>query len=193
MFDAMNREAEQAMRAAFGAWMRLREAIGRGDNEVEREQLILKAEELADRWESSLWAEEWQYLSGLVAGWRRHPATMRSVTAAAQLGGMDLTEVEVRSLTQVWLLLDPNEAGRTGWQHMHDRLSAFHGRLAAVPEQLDTAGVEAQLEVIYDRSTWPAEWHQFEHDVLTDSSFWTHQEQVFDRAYQQALAGAAAR
>ncbi|MEV6341227.1 hypothetical protein AB0M12_41720 [Nocardia vinacea] len=189
MSDPMNREAEQAMRAAFGAWMRLREAILRGDNEVEREQLILKAEELTDQWEASPWGEEWQYLTALVAGWRRDPATMRAVTAAAQAGGMGLTEVEVRSLTQVWLLLDPAEAGRAGWQHMHDRLSAFHGRLAAVPHELDTAGVEAQLEAIYDRSTWPAEWHQFEHDVLTDQAFWTHQESVFDLAYQQALTG----
>lgn len=190
MNDSMNREAEEAMRRAFGAWMRLRSAIPRGDNEVEREQLIIQAEQIADTWESSPWCEEWQYLGGLVHGWQHAPETMREITAAAQIGETDLIDVEVRSLTQVQLLLDPREAGREGWQRMHDRLSAFHGRVAALDAAVDD-WVGALLEAIYDRSVWPADWHQYEHDALTDEQFWIQQERVFDAAFRTTMVTVA--
>lgn len=190
---AMNREIENAMRRCFGAWMRLRDAVAHG-NEYERERLIIRSEEIADSWEASAYQEEWEYLTALVRAWHRAPQTMQAVTTAAQAGQTtELTEVEVRSLTQVQLLLDPQFAGREGWQSMHDQLSAMDGRQAAGAGDESDAPLRARLSVIYDQSVWPELWIDYECAAQTDKGFWAHQEQVFDTAFQQAKQLTTAR
>ena len=182
----MNREAEQALRSAFRTWMQVRASIPDITDEAAREELVIQAEELTDRWEASAWCEEWQYLTGLVPGWRHNPQTMRTVTAAAQAGDLDLTDVEVRSLTQVWLVMDPREAGRRGWRRMQDRISALNGTIAAAIE--DGASQEAldrlewQMDLWFDWPGQPDEWRVYDQQVHDNAEFWEAQNKLFDAA-----------
>lgn len=182
----MNREAEQALRGAFRTWMHARASVAGVTDAAAREELVIQAEELADRWEASAWCEEWQYLTGLVQGWIRSPQTMRTVTAAAQAGDLDLTEVEVRSLTQVWLIMDPREAGRQGWQRMQDRVSELNGTLAAAieagapQEVLDS--LERRMDLWFDWPGQPLEWRDYDQQVQGDTVFWEAQNELFDAA-----------
>lgn len=190
MYNPMNAEIEHAMRRAFDAWMRLRDAAIHNDNEAEQERLVDQAEHLADGWEASQYAEEWTYLVHLLDGWKRSPQTMREVTTAAQRGKhASLTGEEIRSLTQASLLMDPDWTGPQGWQAMHDQISRMHGLSAAGH---DIGDLQARLSIIFDRQVWPAEWIGYEIDAQNDAAFWARQTEMFDEAQAAAdvMAGA---
>ncbi|WP_369024141.1 hypothetical protein [Nocardia cyriacigeorgica] len=183
----MNREIEYSLRDAFADWFRLREElIPHGENEYERERLVRRMEEIADGWSASIYAEEWVYLTKLIEGWRRAPEVMRAASTAAQAGRVpDLAETEIRSLTQVQLLLDPQYAGYEGWQRVQDLLSAHSGRTAAYGADPDPTE-STRLSFLTDHDVWPQQWLGYEAEALHEDSWDEHQSRVWAQAYEQA-------
>lgn len=188
----MNREGEQGMRDDFATWWRLRTAAVHGENEVEREQLIIKAEQITHRWQDSAWSEEWGFLLGLVDGWRRAPRVLAQVADEAAAGRYpELTDEEIRSIVQVRWLLDPAESGYEGWQRMHaafSRLNAEHSAAITTGQPPGVlAALERRMELFVDRTVWPPQWLIYEREFQHDTAFWAQQDALFRHVYEQAI------
>jgi hypothetical protein len=192
MNNTMNREGEQGMRHDFATWCRLRGAVGHGENEYEREQLIIKAEEITHRWQDNAWTEEWGFLLGLVDGWRQAPKVLAQVADDAMAGRYpELTDEEIRSIVQVRWLLDPAETSYEGWQRMHawfSRLNARHSAAITInaPQNILDA-LERQMELHFDRSVWPPQWLVYEREFQHDTAFWAHQDSLFRDVFEQCI------
>ncbi|MEV0344045.1 hypothetical protein AB0H49_34050 [Nocardia sp. NPDC050713] len=185
----MNREIEQGMRRHASAWIQLQDAVAHGENEVEREHLLRRAEAIAQPWRDSAYRPEWLYLQNLLADWRRAPQVMQQLTEQALDGDIgDLDDVEVRSLLQVRHLADENERGVEGWQRTQDAICELQGRLAGgICETAVRESVRFRLRMLDDRSTWPPQWLQLQLQAERDPRHVARQHDIYEQARQAAL------
>lgn len=191
----MNLKDRFNIQIAFNQYTRLIEKAGHGENEVERETLVAKANELATPWQAEQYTEDWRYLHDLREQWREDPDRMRAEAKAALAGRSRFDEVDEATdrrnshISYVQHFYDPREQERWDWREMHNKISMLHGHLAASRSTVMADDIQARINVLEDRSTWPESWHEFEAEIAEDYEWSMDQSALASEYYELVVRG----
>ncbi|MEV6341226.1 hypothetical protein AB0M12_41715 [Nocardia vinacea] len=187
----MNLKDRHNIQIAFNQYTKLVEKAAHSENEVDREGLVTKANAIAAPWQVEQYAEDWQYLHDLREQWREEPDQARAQAADALAGRSRFDEATDRDshMSYIQHFYDPKEQERWDWHEMHNKVAMLHGHLAASRSTVMTKDIEARINALRDRSTWPASWHEFEAEIAEDYEWSMDRSAMASEYYAMVIRG----